>query len=415
MATLLTFVALSAQAEPSSTILHHEALTVVDSTDGSSDDLLRLATATRSLTLRVQRNAHLHRLRSITNLRLLRGRVEGVDNSWLRLTQRGNELHGIIFDGTELYGVEPRRKTAGRLQHADTNASSANVIFRLNDLVLPANVGSCGTQHKTMAVTGDQAMKSLTAELAAPATVNADGGRIMRLHVVADYEFYLQQGPDTEAEVLTRINIVDGIYTNQLNMAVEVDRLQIYGSANDPFTSSNASDLLAELSNFRLASGITNGPSHLMTGRNLDGATRGIAYLGAACNVQFGAALSQQIGDTWISALTTAHEIGHTLGAWHDGEVSQNPNETNPCQSAPLGFLMQATINGNDQLSQCSLDTIERFLASQTAASSCVGGASAPTTAMAVENSDVGGGGSSGPALITLLISTLLLGRRRQA
>ena len=414
MATLLTFAAMPASAEPGSTILHHEALSVAVPADAAGEDLLRLSTATRTLTLRVHRNTRLQRLRSISNLRLLRGRVDGVDNSWLRLTQRGDELSGVIFDGEQVYGVEPRATATARLQHADTNPATVNIIFRLADLLLPAGIASCGTTPTSMEITGSAAMRDLGAELAAPSVVNADGARVMRLHVIADYEFFLQQGAGLEAEILTRLNIVDGIYANQLNMDIALDSLQIYDSAGDPFTTTNPAGLLAELSNVRLASGMTNGPTHLMTGRDLDGTTRGIAYLGAACSLQYGAALSQQIGDTWISALTMAHEIGHTIGAWHDGEVSQDPNERNPCELAPLGFLMQSMINGNDQFSQCSRDSIERFLASQTAASACVGGASAPT-ALATENSDVGGGGVLGPGMLTLLISVVFRRRLRFA
>ena len=59
----------------------------------------------------------------------------------------------------------------------------------------------------------------------------------------------------------------------------------IFTTASDPFTKSKASDLLAEVRFFRRnsSSQLALGLTHLMTGRDLDGDTVGIAYIGSVC------------------------------------------------------------------------------------------------------------------------------------
>lgn len=388
VATLLLLAAGTAAAAQTSRILHHDALVIDWAAAG--DGGLPVAAFGEHWRLRLEDNPRIGQRRNLRDIRVLGGSIDGRPGSWLRLTRAGKELTGILFDGETLYGIEPRRQAAPRLQHPDTGPGTVNVIFRMRDLVLPPAADGCELLPPASAGSGAGSVARLAAETAA---LPADGGRRMLLDVVADYEFFRMQAAGAEAAILARLNIVDGIFLNQLGIDIEIDSLQIFGTANDPFTSRVPAELLDELRRYRLASGFTRGPTHLLTGRDLAGTTRGIAYFGAACSTEFGAALSQQTADTWISALTTAHEIGHTLGAWHDNESSQMNGQRNPCEFAPPGFLMEATINGNDRFSQCSLDTIERFLASGAPEAACVAGIS--TSAAGGEDSDAGGGGGS--------------------
>ncbi len=406
MACCVLLLAAAGATAQTSTILHHDALRIA--WPAASDNSLTLMAFGEEWHLRLADNRRIGRLRGLHDIRVLRGDIQDRPGSWLRLTRAGQELTGILFDGETLYGIEPRRSAKPRLQHPDSDPGTRNIIFRMRDLVLPPAADGCELVPPSVAVSGDKAVAALAADADAVPLMGADGGRRLLLEVVADYEFFLMHGGGAEAAILARLNIVDGIFLNQLNIDIEIDTLQIFGNANDPFTSKVPAELLDEVRNYRLASGFTRGATHLLTGRDLSGSTRGIAFFGAACSTEFGAALSQQTADTWISALTTAHEIGHTLGAWHDNESSTMNGARNPCEFAPPGFLMEATINGNDRFSQCSLDTIERFLASGTPQAACVGGSIGSVTGR--EDSDAGGGGSLG---LTGLLSLLSIARRR--
>src|SRR6185369_9639204 len=93
------------------------------------------------------------------------------------------------------------------------------------------------------------------------------------------------------------------------------------------------------------------------------GTTAGIAYVGTVCDAQRGVSLSERSYGTTISALLMAHELGHNLGAPHDGEGA--------CASVGGGFIMAPSVSGVATFSQCSIDVMHTKLAS----ASCVSAA----------------------------------------
>ncbi len=97
----------------------------------------------------------------------------------------------------------------------------------------------------------------------------------------------------------------------------------------------------------------------LFSGYDFDGATAGLAPLGAACD-QEGAGLVVQATDQ-AAPLITVHELGHTLGMDHDGAG-------NNCQE--VGFVMAAVSCSNcpeqvTQFSDCSQQYFDAWLAAQ--------------------------------------------------
>ena len=170
-------------------------------------------------------------------------------------------------------------------------------------------------------------------------------------------------GANAETALLTRLNNVDGIFSEQLGVQITVAEVDVFTSSTDPFTSTAASTLLDELARYRAdtAHQEAQGLTHLFTGRDLDGSTVGVAFFGAVCATRsrfssrsFGAGLSQaRAGNAVIDSLVAAHEIGHTFGAPHDGDAN------GACASTPTTFLMAPNINGSSRFSACSLGEME--------------------------------------------------------
>jgi hypothetical protein len=148
------------------------------------------------------------------------------------------------------------------------------------------------------------------------------------------------------------MNNVDGIFSMQLGVQLNVNRIDTFPSNNDPFSDQlDAGTLLDELTDYRFATSeqYSNGLTHLFTGRNLDTSTVGIAYTGALCSRRFGAGLTQGSNDVTLDSLVAAHEIGHNFGAPHDGTTDS------ACESETGEFLMAPQLNGSDEFSACSI------------------------------------------------------------
>lgn len=361
-------------ADSEETILYHEPLRLMQPLGDAASRLQELSfnALGQRFELQLRPNDRLQRQVRRRNFTLLLGKVAGRPKSWVRLTRHGSSLSGMFSDGQQLYLIEPWAEIAAGSVTGGDNDGELNAIYRLADVLLPAGAAGCGLQTLAAAVPGDVAFADLIDEMSELPAFQAQGAnRKIELQAVADYEFFQQYGADSEAQVLSRLNIVDGIFSDQLDIEIAVTQVDVFDTPGDPFTSNDPEGLLGEVANYRAASATGDGLTHLFTWRNLDGSTRGIAYLASACLAQYGAALSQQfLSSLSTGALIAAHEIGHNFGALHDGEPSDIPGLPNPCESVPQTYLMAPIIGSSSTFSQCSLNTMSTFLSGPQA--SCV-------------------------------------------
>lgn len=294
----------------------------------------------RALTSAVQNQAILE------SIDVYRGRIADEDDSWVRVTIDDENPRGMLWDGQEMYAIDM--------------VNNQTAIYRLADLRISGDALSCSVAATSS--NGDDLLKAVLAETAAKTTFQKGPGATSEIDiaVLGDFEFSSDMGASAEAEILTRMNNVDGIFSTQVGVQLNVNRVDIFSTSNDPFTDeTKAGDLLDELSAYRLArsSQRGNGLSHLFTGRDLDGSTVGIAYGGkygaAICHDRYGAGLTQATHGATFDSLIVAHEVGHNFGAPHDGTTDS------ACEAEAQDFLMAPNLNGNDIFSTCSIEQIE--------------------------------------------------------
>lgn len=301
-----------------------------------------------------------------SDLALYRGRVNGLAGSWARLSTADGKIAGMLWDGTELYVIEPVAELQESLPANAAADPHATAIFRLNDVVMAPGAASCGSDTSTAASKGSDAYNSMLAELKGSPTIMQAVGATKRLEIAAlgDGLFMNRFGsePQARTEILRRLNNVDGIFSAQLGIEISVPSIDIGDSLS---ATTSAASLLSELGDLRRRSPnlYSRGLTHLFTGRNLDGSTVGIAFVGSVCDRQYGAGLTESSNSPWVESLIAAHEIGHSLGAPHDGDSSQ------ACAGTPTGqFLMSPSINGSDKFSACSLNLMQ----ARAASASCI-------------------------------------------
>jgi hypothetical protein len=288
-----------------------------------------------------------------SSLELYRGSIDAVAGSWVRLAAQGEVLHGLIWDGTQLYAIEPAAEISDSLASPPADESQT-VIFRLADVTMDANAAACGAE--SVPVKANEAFAALTTELkSAPLAMQASGAtRRLDVSALGDARFLQRFGSEQDARdaILTRMNNVDGIYSSQLAIEIRVGTLSVPDAAHDQLSAATEpKSLLRELANLRKRSAELNsqGVTHLFTHRDLDGSTIGIAYLGSLCDQKNAVGLTET-RNVWLDSLVAAHELGHNFGADHDGDAQGS------CPNTPSsGFLMSPVVSGSDDFSSCSL------------------------------------------------------------
>jgi hypothetical protein len=290
---------------------------------------------------------------------LYRGQIAGIPGSWVRLSRINGRIYGAIWDGVDLYAIGPRREIEAKMERPIADGPSDTAIFRWAD-TQGGELQVCGLAGDTspagMPGESSNSYRALVREL--KQTAAASASQQIEVALIGDYEFYSAFGSQAVATMLERINVVDGIFSGQVGVSIVPTDFKVFDTASDPFDSTSAATLLDELGAYKAAqpSLRSRGIAHLMTGRNLDGNTVGIAVMSAVCQPRAGVSLSQGTGGAFTAPLIAAHEIGHNFGAPHDGEAA--------CQSAPSGFLMAPSINGSSQFSNCSIQQMQPVIAS---------------------------------------------------
>lgn len=378
---LLTGTALPlTQAVAGAQILYFEPLhiRVPQSASGaaqqkSSRDLSQLEFSAfgREYTLSVQANETFHASLvskpKRSSLMLYRGAIDGLAQSWVRLATHGMDVHGMLWDGAQLYVIAPRDEIEAQLVPPLESAAST-VIFRLQDVLMPTQEASCAAQAPSMdeQQPGSEAYASLLRELKG-AHAKGELGVSMKLElsVLAD-ALFLERYVDEHAardSLLVRLNNIDGIYSSQLGVQIQAPIIDVLDAkARTLSDTRNAETLLKELSGARDNSPRlrSRGLTHLFTGRDLHGTTVGMAYIDSLCDRKYGVGLTEvSTRGSWYESLIAAHEIGHNFGAVHDGEAGK------ACASTPQGqYLMSPNVNGVDAFSECSLQLMRPNVAS---------------------------------------------------
>ena len=287
------------------------------------------------------------------NIAVYQGELVGNDSSWTRIVVADGQPRGLIWNGRELFAIE----APGDSQIA----TSGPVIYRLADSIVVPNSMSCSANQHGQ--DGDKAFTKIVEELGTALAIAPGATAEITVGVVGDFEFSDSFGGNASTAIMTRLNNVDGIFSQQLGIQLTVSTVDIFTDPADPFTDvMDAGDLLDEVGDYRVATPAQNASSltHLYTGKNLDGTTVGVAFLGALCSTRFGVGLSEARRGATTDSLIAAHEIGHNFGAPHDGESGS------ACESETGSFLMAPSINGSDQFSQCSIDEMQPEIAQAT-------------------------------------------------
>ncbi len=284
------------------------------------------------------------------------GRLAGQPDSWARIVVYDGMPRGLVWDGAQMFAIEAPGDSVVR--------ASSPIIYRLADTFIEPGTMSCGTGSSSG--NGAAMYSKLIGELGAAMAKGPGSVSEINFGAIGDFEFTDAQGSDAlaAAAITARLNAVDGIFSAQLGVQINIQTMETFSNANDPFTDTNdAIALLVELATYRLNTPAqsSQGLTHMYTGRALAMGTAGIAYIAALCHPQFGAGLTTGTAGVVIDSLITAHEIGHNFGAPHDSVPG-------PCETEPMTFIMAPIAIGSSDFSACSITE----MADDIAAAACI-------------------------------------------
>ncbi len=324
----------------------------------------------------------------------LRGRVEGDADSWVRLTQHANgDLSGIIATSGETYFLEPARRFFG------AGAAGETLAYALSDTESDWTPDSCATAHvprpaakKKGALPGFGRRGRLAAHQAVAELAQAlAAGSLRRAQIglIADYEYFDQHGADSAADLAEILNAVDGVYTAEVGVTLELLTTIIHTSVNDPFSNTTVPNtLLNEASTYRNNNDNSPGQplygadlAHLVTGRDLDTNVIGIAWLTSLCSSNYGVGVSQDYTPLLYNlTLLMAHEMGHNFAAPHDNQGGS------ACAAEPGIYIMNPSLSGSLQqkFSTCSKGLINQHVANSSCLDTVDPGPPTPLTLNAV-------------------------------
>ena len=359
----------------------------------------------RAFHLQLASNQRLARFASGGSVQLYQGTLKGVPGSWARISIQNGLPRGMVWDGRELFVVDAGAEGVN-------DGAAGTVMFKLSDAMLERGVSLAGDAVEKPQAAG-AAYDAMVDELHARSQALLDGEATegVEISILGDAAYLARYPSEAQARdaLLVRLNNVDGIFSSQLGVELQVESIDLSGELTGSLpATTDSSELLGELGQLRRGSPalVATGLTHLFTGRDLDGNSAGIAYTLSLCSPRYAASLSMAHTSAALDTLITAHEIGHVFGAPHDG--------TEKCESTPqLQYIMTPSLDTSvTQFSQCSIDQINAVLDSYSCVKALPKSSPATPQPPAPPPSDSGGGGG-GSLDLSLLVLLAALGAAR--
>ncbi|HYN86435.1 MAG TPA: M12 family metallo-peptidase [Pyrinomonadaceae bacterium] len=323
-----------------------------------------------------------------------KGRVPAWGGAAARFTIDGERVEGLIIARDGMHFVEPARNFS-------PSADKDQLLFYSEHDVRAESFGECGVTLAERVEVGAARVESegwQTQKGVAPPELFSPRPEL-ELATEADFEYFqfykvrtpnntdAQATAEALAEITSIVNQVDGVYESQLGIEIRIVHSRVWQTSNDPYNTNSAGTTLSQFrsdydSSFAPAPAPRRDLAHLWSGRDFEGGTIGVAYLGSVCadpSLSYG--LSQQLTQSAQKVALTAHEIGHNFNAEHPNQADPAPTNCPNDSATNTPTIMNSFITPSATFCQYSRDQITNHTAAR---GSCLARLAQPGCAYAV-------------------------------
>lgn len=157
----------------------------------------------------------------------------------------------------------------------------------------------------------------------------------------ADFEYYKDYGSSSvnvNNRIAAVLNTMNLQYESEVQATHEIGTVIVRTSSTQPYTSTDAVTLLNQFRSHWNSSqtNVQRDIAHLFTGKNVDGGTIGIAWIGVICHATYGYGLVESDFSGVFACATdlSAHELGHNWNAGHCGCRKNTMNASITCANS---------------------------------------------------------------------------------
>jgi len=284
--------------------------------------------------------------------RTYKGHVRGMDGAQARLTISEETIEGVIMTAAEQYYVEPASR------YSETAEPGELVLYKASDILENPSF-NCGVTLRDEINSRAERVISNSAIGHEAVTQDVQPFSPMRLTEVAteaDFEYVTALGSSSAAnnEILSIMNMVDGVYESNLGITFIVVYQHSWATSDEPYKATVSIDMLNEFRNYWNThfDNVSRDLTHLFTNRRPTDGPAGIASLGVVCSnprYAYGFSVRFPYGPKHI---ITAHEIGHNFGASH-------PDQQSPPVAECANTIMQGSSSPQTSATFCSFSRAE--------------------------------------------------------
>ena len=202
----------------------------------------------RDFRLQLSSNQRLAQFAAGSSVQLYKGTLEGVPGSWARISIHDGLPRGMIWDGRELFIVDAAPE-------AVNYGAAGTVMFKLSDAVLERGVSFTGDAvekpRDPAAAYGAMIGELRARTQALQAGVATEG---VEISILGDAAYLARYASETQARdaILTRLNNVDGIFSSQVGVELQVVSVDLDGELTAGLSATtDSSALLEELGQLR--------------------------------------------------------------------------------------------------------------------------------------------------------------------